>query len=269
MLALVANFNPFAAWTDEVLKRGVEVQIFSVLVVIGDGEVGALANLAAVGLELAQDQFEQGGFSCAIGADEAHFVASQNGGAEVLHDVDVCAIGSGRLKGEADLVELGHQFATRRAFVDFELDLAHDLFARLSLSSQLFKPHNATLTACSASFHPFAHPNLFGRQEFVGLGLDHRFLRHLGLFEDQILGKVTGVGEQSTAVEFDDASRDPIEKGAVMGDADHAAFEGDQKIFKPNNAVDVQVVGGLVQEEHIGRGDQGLGQRHALGLTTR
>ncbi len=86
MFALGANFNPLAAWADEVFQSGVHVKCVAHLVEVGHLQVGALAYFAAVGLELAQNHFEQGGFAYAVWADQANLVAAQEGGGKVFGD---------------------------------------------------------------------------------------------------------------------------------------------------------------------------------------
>jgi len=85
----------------------------------------------------------------------------------------------------------------------------------------------------------------------------------------QVLGKVAGVAQQLAAVQLDDGGGDLVEKGPVVGDGDDAAIETDQQIFQPGNRVQVQVVGRLVEQQHIGLGDQRLRQRYALFGATR
>ncbi len=48
-----------------------------------------------------------------------------------------------------------------------------------------------------------------------------------------------------------------------MGDEDHAAAEVLQELFQPGDGLDVQVVGGFVQQQQVGRRDERLGQQHA------
>ena len=71
------------------------------------------------------------------------------------------------------------------------------------------------------------------------------------------------------AVELDDAGRDAVEKRPVVGDGHHAALEVDQQLLEPLDRVEVQVVGGLVEQEHVRRGDQRLRQRHPLARAAR
>ena len=49
-----------------------------------------------------------------------------------------------------------------------------------------------------------------------------------------------------------------------MGDGDDAAFEVDQQALQPLDRVQVQVVGGFVEQQHVGLRHQSLGQRDAL-----
>ena len=54
-----------------------------------------------------------------------------------------------------------------------------------------------------------------------------------------------------------------------MGDDDHAGARLDQQVFQPFNAVQIQVIGGLIEQQHIGLLHQGLRQRHAFGGSAR
>lgn len=54
-----------------------------------------------------------------------------------------------------------------------------------------------------------------------------------------------------------------------MGDDDRGALPGAQHFFEPGNAVEVEVVGGLVEQQQVGLLDQGAGQRDALARTAR
>lgn len=51
-------------------------------------------------------------------------------------------------------------------------------------------------------------------------------------------------------------------KGAVMADEDEGLDPPDEEIFQPCDGLDVQMVGGLVEQQVFG-GDEGAGQRHA------
>ena len=66
------------------------------------------------------------------------------------------------------------------------------------------------------------------------------------------------------AVQLDDPGRHPVQEGSVMGDGHDTALEIDQQVFQPFDRVEVQVVGGLVQQQHVGPAHQRLGQRDPL-----
>ncbi len=86
MLALVADFDPFAAWADEVRQRGIHIQCIAHLVEIRHLQIAALADRSAGWRQLAKNQPEQAGLSRTIGSDQSDFVAAQDSGAEMAHD---------------------------------------------------------------------------------------------------------------------------------------------------------------------------------------
>ena len=139
-----------------------------------------------VGLQLTQNKFEQGGFARAIGPEQADFVATQDGGAEVIDDF-------ARTKTFRHMGQLGHQLAAHGAAVDIHIDAADHFAARLALGAQLIKAHDAGRSAGAPGFHAFANPNFFLRQEFVGAGVEHGLLRQLLFFLEQVGRKVTRV----------------------------------------------------------------------------
>ena len=102
------------------------------------------------------------------------------------------------------------------------------------------------------------------RQELVGAGVDDRLLRQLLFFLQQVGREVAGVGQQLAAIQLDDAGGHVVQKRAVVGDGDDAAREVDQQALQPFNRIKVQVVGRLIEQQHIGLRHQGLRQRHAL-----
>ena len=257
VLAALADFDPFAARADEVFQRGIRIELRAHLVKVGHLQAGALAHAAAVGRQLAQDQFEQRAFARAVGADEADFVAAQKGGAKALHH--------GRAaKGFADVVQLGHDFSAGLAAGHFHAHAAQRLAAGSAGGAQGVQAVDAALRAGAARFHAFAHPDFFLRQQFVGPGVERGFLRQLLFFLRLIGGEVAGVAAQAAPVQLHDARGHGIQKSAVVRDDNHAAFVGQQQLLQPANGGQIQMVGRLVQQQHIRLRHQRLGQRHAL-----
>ena len=134
----------------------------------------------------------------------------------------------------------------------------------LTASAQFFEALNAADAACSPRFHALADPDFFLRQQFIGLGLDDGFLLQLLGLECLILRKITRVRAQQPPVQFHNARGNPIQKGPVVRDGDHAALEIQEQVLQPSDGVHIQMVGGLIQQQYIGLGDQGLRQSHTL-----
>ena len=66
-----------------------------------------------------------------------------------------------------------------------------------------------------------------------------------------------------------DAIDRAVEEGAVVGDDDHRADQSGHKALEPVEAGEVEVVGGLVEQEDAEAREQDGGQRGAGGLTAR
>ena len=71
------------------------------------------------------------------------------------------------------------------------------------------------------------------------------------------------------AVELDHARGDAVQKSAVVADRHHTAFEGQQQLLEPVDAVHVQVVGRLIEQQHIRACHQRLRQRSTLAVAAR
>jgi hypothetical protein len=56
---------------------------------------------------------------------------------------------------------------------------------------------------------------------------------------------------------------DRVEEVAVVGDGDEGALEAGEKILEPVDGVEIEVVGGLVEEESLGFAEEGLGEEDA------
>ena len=65
------------------------------------------------------------------------------------------------------------------------------------------------------------------------------------------------------AVEFQDPLRRVVEKVAVVGHRHHGAGKFLQELLQPLDALGIEVVGGLVEQQHVGLGQQQAAQRHA------
>ena len=87
----------------------------------------------------------------------------------------------------------------------------------------------------------------------------------LALFEELAVGTVhaeDAAGEG--VVELDDAVGGVFEEVAVVGDDEEAETGLREIVFQPFDAVDVEVVGGLVEQEQVGLLDQAAGDGEAF-----
>ena len=70
----------------------------------------------------------------------------------------------------------------------------------------------------------------------------------------------------TVALEREHMRRDPIEEPAVVADHDDAAGEVEQRFLEGAKGIDVQVVGGLVEQQQVAAAPEELGQVHAIPL---
>ena len=262
VLALFANFDPFAARADEVFQRGIQVECGAHLVEIGNLQIAALAHAAAVGGQFAQHQLEQCGFARAVGADQPDLVAAQNGGRKTIHHHPAA-------KRLVYVLQFGHDLAGGRAAVHLHAHAAQRLAAAGALLAQSLQAANACHCTGAPRLHALANPHLFLCQQLVGARVDNRLLFQLFQLELLVLAEIAGVAAQRAAVQLHDAGADGIQKRPVVGDDHHRPGKVQQQVLQPDNGVHVQVVGGLIQQQHIGPQHQRLSQRHALGRAAR
>ena len=262
VLACTVDFDPLAARTDEIGQGGVEVQVVTHLVEIGHTEVGTLLDGAAVGLQFAQNHLQQCGLASAVRADQAHLVATQNGAGEVLND-DAATVAL------ADVFQLGHDLAASVTLRHIQLHAADHVTARGAGAAQVVQAFDAGGRACATGFHAPANPHLFLSQQLVELGVGDGLVGQLLGFQAFIGGEVAGVGAQLPPVEFHNARANVVQEGPVVRNQHDGALERHQQLFQPGDGVQVQVVGWLVEHQHIGAGHQGAGQGHALFRATR
>jgi hypothetical protein len=108
-----------------------------------------------------------------------------------------------------------------------------------------------------------AHPFQFLLHR-LHVGVDLLVLRfQTGFFLFQPAGIVALPGDAVAAVEFQNPLGGVVEEVAVVGDGDHGAGEAHQELFQPFHRFGVEVVGGLVQQQHVRLLQQQLAQRDA------
>ena len=68
---------------------------------------------------------------------------------------------------------------------------------------------------------------------------------------------------QLSLLEAEQPIHGSIEKVAVMGHDDHAATEVLEEVLEDAQGLDIEIVGGFIQQQHIGRLNQHSTQREA------
>ncbi len=169
-----------------------------------------------------------------------------------------------RAVGKGHVAQLGHDLAAGHAGVDLQPHLTERVAPLRALRAQALQPLDARHAARAPRFDTLADPLLLLRQQLVGARVGQRVGSELIFLEPFVGAEVAGVAAQHATIELDDARGHRIEEGAVMGDQHHAALESDQQLLEPGDRVQVQVVGGFVEQQHLGHGHQRLRQGDTL-----
>ncbi len=256
VLAAAVDLDEIAA-AGHVLQRvaGV-VQLAAVLVEVGDLQIGAQVHLAGIRLQLTQQDLEQGGLARAVRADDADLVAAQDRGRGIAQE-DLVAE---RLRHAGDL---DHLLAGGLRARGLHLHLAGELAARGALAAHRLQRGDAALVAGAAGLDALPDPHLFLCQQLVEARVLLRFGVQALLAPAQVVVVVAGPAGDAAAVDLDDAGGQRAQEAAVVGDEHEAAGEGLEEAFQPVDRLNVQVVGGFVQQQDVGSAHQRLRQQHA------
>ncbi len=91
-------------------------------------------------------------------------------------------------------------------------------------------------------------------------GLHAGPLGFLEVYEGVVVARVE---DHALVVHVDDVGGHIVQEAVVMGDHHHAALESLQEALQPARGQDVQVVGGLIEQQGVGLRREGLGQQHS------
>ena len=98
---------------------------------------------------------------------------------------------------------------------------------------------------------PLPQPHFFFRELLVEARLLRRFVGERFFLAPQIRRVVARPRRQPPAIELDDACGETLEEGAIVCHKHHRARIRGEEIFEPDDGVDVQVVGRLVEQQQI------------------
>ena len=259
--AHIADVPARAGVPDPVLggaPRFVEL-LLVVLGEVADVRFVSPADGSGVGGHLAERDLEQGGFADAVGAEDGQPIAAADAEVDAVEHLVVAerladALGRKYLASAgADGLEAERGVAARAAGEGLER-------CRLLLD----EPQLALRLACLAGLGTESvHELLVVRDLPVAaddLLLAAFVFGALALLEGAV---VPGIGEDGFVVDIEDVGDDVVEKTVVVGDHHQRTLEVAHELLEPADGKDVEVVGGLVEQERIGSASENLGEEYA------
>ena len=211
-------------------------------------------HFTAVGFFLAGNQFEQCRFTGTVGADDADDGAGRHLKAQVVDQQSITERLADALELD-DLVAqaLGHG---NENFVGFNALLVFEI-------GKFFKPGKARLAFGLTRFWVLARPFKFFLQR-LGSGFFALLLGRQALaFLLQPAAVVAFPWNAVAAVQLENPFSGIVEKVAVVGDGHHSSGKALQKLLQPVNRLGIEVIGRLVEQQHVGPGQQQAAKRNA------
>ena len=138
------------------------------------------------------------------------------------------------------------------------LERARSLGCRRSTSLRRVLTWLERVPAAKRAMKSLSWEIFFSRCAFCGFHLER-----IWVFGHHHLVVAAGVGDDGLVVDVGNVGADAVEEVAVVGDDDERAIVAHQEILQPVDGVEIEVVGGLVQEQGLGVAKEGLGQQHA------
>ncbi len=215
------------------------------MLLVDIGQLHGLAHLegALVGLVEPHDEAEQGGLAHAIGTYHAY--DASRGQAEV--EVAVKHLVA---KFLGDVVSLDHLVAQSRAVGDEDFKFL--LFLLLVLIQELVVGVEAGLALGLAGLGGHAHPLELTLERLASLAGGFLFLSHALRLLVEPRRVVALPGDALATVELKNPASHVVEEVAVVGHGNHSALILVEVLLEPVDRLGVEVVGGLVEQEHIG-----------------
>jgi hypothetical protein len=150
-----------------------------------------------------------------------------------------------------------------------DLDVGGFVAGVVLLAEHLFVTFKAGLVLGGPGLGVHADPFQLALEGLLALRFEFFFDREAGLFLLEPRGVVPLEGVAPAPVEFEDPPGDVVEEVAIVGDGDDGAAEIVKVAFEPGDRVGVEVVGGLVEQQHVGRAEHQLAHGDAAFFATR
>ena len=122
---------------------------------------------------------------------------------------------------------------------------------------------HASLVPGAPRLDALPQPDFLLGQFLVELLLAQRLVGQPLFLLPQERGVVARPGREASAIELHDPRGQALEEHAVVRDEHHGALIVEQERLEPGHRLDVQVVGGLVEQQQVRLAHQRAGQEHA------
>ena len=262
MAVLAADGHEGVAVVDVVGDRGREVELLALLVVVGGLEARAALHAARGRLDRPEQQTDQRALAGAVRPHDADAVAALDARAEAADHL-------APLEGHGSVLRFEHALGRFRGLGEHELRLPDAVAAFAALTAHGLQRAHAAFVAGAARLDALADPDLLLGELAVELGVRLRFVLELQRLAHHIVVVVPWPRTQATAVELDHARREPVDEGPVVAHEQQRAAETEQRLFEPLDGGDIEVVGGLVEQQDVGIADERAREQRAPAPTAR
>ena len=257
-----------AAHEQEVLPAGDllvdglrRVERVAALVDVGELHRRADRDRARVDRLLSREHPEQRRLAGAVGADDADDAGRRQCERQVVDEQAVAEA----LRQVLDLDDL---VAEALAGGDGDLEPVARTLGRLRLGEQLLVGGEAGLALGLAGLRRHAHPVELALERLARARTPASAPGEGAPASARANGVVALEGKPAAVVELEDPLGDVVEEVAVVGDRHDGAGVGLQRALEPVDRLGVEVVGGLVEKEQVGLGQQQPAQRDPAPLAT-
>ena len=260
--AIAVDLDKIATLGDVVDYGLFRIQLITQLVKIGDFQSRAAMNTAAGGLQLAEQQLEQRTLARAVVADKADAVTANHVQSQVTHQRRLVR------PGKVDRLGLDHALAGGFCGLQLEARLALTLNSLGTFFTHGLERTHAPFVTGSARLDALTNPGFFLRQLLVEQRVGGGFGSQLLLLVLQKAAVVTLPVDQLAAIQLQNPGCQRLQERTVVGNKQHRTTKLQQHRLQPGNGMDIQVVGRLIQQQHIRLGNQRLGQQYAAAPAT-
>ena len=229
--------------------RALGVELLALLIVVGRLHVCAPPHLPLVRRQLSQQQPQQRRLAGAVGPDEANPIPTHDPHGDLVDDHAGAITLRHPARLEDELARLVRLFGPHP-------DGAHLLPAIRALLAQGQQRLDTPLVARPPRLDALPQPDFFLREPLVELVVLDGFVGEPFFLPPQERRVVARPGREPPAIELDDARRQALKERAVVRDEHDRPGVLREEALEPGDGLDVEMVGGLVEQQQVGLGHQ-------------